>query len=102
LQTLRDHGLERGDNTAGMARIKLLYFIQLAKLAGRDEEEVELPDTVTHVESLLKWLCNRKPSWEEAFTPGKVQVTVNRHFAEPYTMIEDGDEVAIVPRSTQE
>jgi molybdopterin converting factor small subunit len=26
---------------------------------------------------------------------------VNRHFAEPYTLIEDGDEVAVVPRSTQ-
>ena len=102
LQALRDHGLDRGDTAAGKARIKLLYFIQLAKLAGRDEEEIELPDTVTHVESLLKWLCNRKPGWEEVFTPDKVQVTVNRHFAEPYILVEDGDEVAIVPRSTQE
>ena len=102
LQALQDHGLDRGDAAAGKARIKLLYFIQLAKLTGRDEEEVELPDTVTHVESLLVWLCSRKPGWEESFAPGKVQVTVNRHFAEPYTLVEDGDEVAIVPRSMQE
>jgi molybdopterin converting factor small subunit len=27
---------------------------------------------------------------------------VNRHFAEPYTLVENGDEVAIVPRSMQE
>ena len=103
LQALRDHGLGRGDGgTAGKAHIKLLYFIQLAKLTGQDEEEVELPDTVTHVESLLAWLGGRQPGWQEAFAPGKVQVTVNRHFAEPYTLVEDGDEVAIVPRSTQD
>jgi DUF971 family protein/molybdopterin converting factor small subunit len=102
LQALRDHGLDRGDGTAGKTRIKLLYFIHLAKLAGRDEEEVELPDTVTHVESLLAWLGGRKPGWQAAFDPDKVQVTVNRHFAEPYTLVENGDEVAIVPRSMQE
>jgi DUF971 family protein/molybdopterin converting factor small subunit len=102
LQQLEEHGLDRGDGTAGKARIKLLYFIQLAKLAGRDEEEVELPDTVTHVESLLAWLGSRRPGWQESFAPDKVQVTVNRHFAEPYTLIEDGDEVAIVPRSMQD
>ncbi len=102
LQALRDHGLDRGDGTAGKIHIKLLYFIQLAKLAGRDEEEVELPDTVTHVESLLAWLAGRRPGWQEAFAPDKVQVTVNRHFAEPYTLVEDGDEVAIVPRSMQD
>jgi len=102
LQALQDHGLDRGaGDTDGKVRIKLLYFIQLAKLAGRDEEEVELPDTVTHVESLLTWLGSRKPGWQESFEPGKVQVTVNRHFAEPYTLVEDGDEVAIVPRSMQ-
>jgi molybdopterin converting factor small subunit len=57
---------------------------------------------VTHVESLLAWLGGRQPGWQEAFAPGKVQVTVNRHFAEPYTLVEDGDEVAIVPRSMQD
>lgn len=103
LQLLQEHGLDRGTGgTAGKARIKLLYFIQLAKLAGRDEEEIELPDTVTHVESLLAWLGSRKPGWQESFAPDKVQVTVNRHFAEPYTLVEDGDEVAIVPRSMQD
>jgi len=102
LQVLHDHDLDRGGAGAGgKIRIKLLYFIQLAKLAGRDEEEVELPDTVTHVDSLLVWLGGRRPGWQEAFAPDKVQVTVNRHFAEPYTLVEDGDEVAVVPRSTQ-
>lgn len=103
LQMLQDNGLERGPGRAtgpdGRVTIRLLYFIQLAKLAGRDEEEVEIPESVTNVETLLAWLRNRRQGWQEAFAADKVQVTVNRHFAEPFTLIEHGDEVAIVPRA---
>ncbi len=87
--------------TDGKVRIKLLYFIQLAKLTGKDEEKVELPAAVSTVETLLAWLAGRRPGWDEAFAPERVQVTVNRHFSEPFTRIEHGDEVAIVPRATQ-
>lgn len=102
LQALEDSGLGRGAGRAtggdGRVMIRLLYFIQLAQLTGRDEEEVAIPDAVTNVETLLAWLCSRRPEWREAFMPDKVQVTVNRHFAEPFTLIEHGDEVALVPR----
>ena len=102
LQALRAHGLQHGKGRAtgagGNVAVRLLYFIQLAKLAGRDEEIVELPAAVTDVETLLAWLCNRQDGWGEAFAPDRVQVTVNRHFAEPYTLLEHGDEVALVPR----
>ena len=102
LQALEDSGLGRGAGRAtggdGRVTIKVLYFIQLAQLTGRDEEEVAIPDAVTNVETLLAWLCSRRAEWHEAFTPEKVQVTVNRHFAERFTLIEHGDEVALVPR----
>jgi DUF971 family protein/molybdopterin converting factor small subunit len=102
LQALKDSGLGRGAGRAtgadGRVTIKLLYFIQLAQLTGRDEEEVVIPDSVTNIETLLAWLCSRRQEWREAFTAEKVQVTVNRHFAEPFTLIEHGDEIAIVPR----
>lgn len=103
LVTLEKHGLERSVARAtgadGRVTIKLLYFVQLARLTGRDEEDVEIPDSVTNVETLLAWLCRRRQEWGEAFLPERVQVTVNRHFAEPFTLIEHGDEVAIVPRA---
>jgi len=104
LQALQAHGLSRGAAVAGggvrdTVTIRLLYFIQLATLAGRDEEEVTLPATVTHVDSLLAWLGNRRPGWQAAFAPDQVQVTVNRQFAERYTPVEHGDEVALVPRA---
>jgi DUF971 family protein/molybdopterin converting factor small subunit len=102
LDKLEQFGLERGEGRAtgegGKVTIKLLYFIQLAKISGKDEEDITLPDSVTNVETLLAWLRRRGPGWKEPFADDKVQVTVNRQFAESYTLIEHGDEVAIVPR----
>ena len=102
LDRLERYGLQRGEGRAtgkdGKVTIKLLYFIQLAKISGKDEEDIVIPDSVTNVETLLAWLRKRGSAWKEPFADDKVQVTVNRQFAEPYTLIEQGDEVAIVPR----
>ena len=102
LDALQAQGLRRGAGRAagadGQVIITLLYFIQLAKLAGKDGEEVQIPASVTNVESLLAWLRKRGTEWAEACADDKVQVTVNKHFAEPFTVVEHGDEVALVPR----
>lgn len=102
LDKLEQYGLTRGEARAtdkdGKVTIKILYFIQLAKISGKDEEEIVIPDSVSNVESLLAWLRKRGAGWKEPFADDKVQVTVNRQFAELYTLIEHGDEVAIIPR----
>lgn len=102
LGKLEQYGLARGEGRAtdkdGKVTINILYFIQLAKISGKDEEEIALPDSVTNVESLLAWLRKRGERWTDSFVDDRVQVTVNRQFAEPYTLIEHGDEVAIVPK----
>ena len=82
----------------GKVKVKLLYFIQLAKISGKDEEEVELPEPVINVETLLVWMRTRGGRWVQAFEDNRLQVTVNKQFSEPYTLIEHGDEVAFVPR----
>ena len=102
LDLLQKHGLTRGADRAagadGQVSIRLLYFIQLAKLAGKDGETVQIPAAVTSVADLLAWLRKRGPEWAEACADDKVQVTVNKHFAELFTRVDHGDEVAIVPR----
>ena len=102
LKKLEQHGLTRGDarvtDQAGKVNVKLLYFIELAKLAGKDEEEVTIPESVTNVETLLDWIRKRGERWKEPFEDSRLQVTVNKQFAEPYTLVEHGDEVAFVPR----
>ena len=102
LKRLQKHGLSRGDarvtDHEGKVTIKLLYFIELARLSGKDEEEVVIPDSVSNVETLLNWMRKRGDRWKQAFEDNRVQVTVNKQFSEPYTLIEHGDEVAFVPR----
>ncbi|MCG6936826.1 MAG: gamma-butyrobetaine hydroxylase-like domain-containing protein [Gammaproteobacteria bacterium] len=102
LKRLEQSGLSRGDarvtDAEGRVVIKLVYFIELAKLAGKDEEQVAIPESVTNVETLLDWMRKRGQRWKEPFEANRLQVTVNKQFAEPYTLVEHGDEVAFVPR----
>ena len=102
LKRLEQHGLSRGDarvtDKEGKVVIKLVYFIELAKISGKDEEDITVPDSVTNVESLLTWMRKRGKRWEEAFADNRLQVTVNKQFSEPYTLVEHGDEVAFVPK----
>ena len=102
LQKLEAHKLKRGEGRAvdvdGKVHVKLVYFIELAKISGKDEEEMAIPDTVTNVETLLAWMRKRGQRWGDAFEEANVQVTVNKQFSEPYTLVEHGDEVAFVPR----
>jgi DUF971 family protein/molybdopterin converting factor small subunit len=102
LNRLEQYGLDRGDarvtDTEGKVMIKLLYFIELAKISGKDEEQVVIPESVTNVETLLNWMRKRGERWKEPFADNRLQVTVNKQFSEPYTLVEHGDEVAFVPR----
>lgn len=103
LNRLEKHGLTRGDarvtDAEGKVTIKLLYFIELSRIAGKNEEEVEVPASVINVETLLNWMQKRGERWKEPFQANRLQVTVNKQFSEPYTLIEHGDEVAFVPRA---
>ena len=103
LNRLEKHGLTRGDarvtDAEGKVTIKLLYFIELARIAGKNEEEVEVPASVINVETLLNWMRKRGERWQEPFQANRLQVTVNKQFSEPYTLIEHGDEVAFVPKA---
>lgn len=102
LTKLEQHGLSRSDarvtDQEGKVVIRLVYFIDLARISGKDEEETAIPDSVSNVETLLAWMRKRGDRWQEAFADDRVQVTVNKQFAEPYTLVEHGDEVAFVPR----
>ena len=75
--------------------------MHFANIAGNDTETVVIPDSVNTVKALLSWLRARGEQWNQEFKDERVQVTVNKNFAEPSTPIEPGDEVAIVPRGLQ-
>lgn len=105
LQKLKEFNLDRGEAGTASGRegrtIKILYFMKLATTTGMGEETIAIPNSVNNVEALLSWLRTRGDQWNDDFVDKRVQVTINKNFAEPYSPIEQGDEVAIVPRLKQ-
>ncbi|WP_457666491.1 MoaD/ThiS family protein [Thiolapillus sp.] len=77
-----------------------MYFNYLVNKLGVQQEEVSLPASrVKTVQDLLKTLAMRKLERGYLLAEDNVRVTVNRQFAEPFTILESGDEVGIVPNS---
>lgn len=103
LARLEKHGLRRepkGKSTDGKMNIRLMFFMtNMLKVTKKESEEIELPESISDVQSLLKLLRFRGEDWERMFADDAVQVTVNKQFAELFTRLEDGDEVAFVPVS---
>ena len=103
LQALEQHGLSRESGAKskdGKIRIKLMYFMtNMLKVTKKETEELELPESINDVQKLLKLLRFKGKDWETMFADDAVQVTVNKQFAELFTTLEDGDEVAFVPVS---
>lgn len=103
LTKLEKYGLQRGlANKAaeGQASIRLMYFMtNMLKVTRKETEELPLPASIRDVEKLLKLLRMRGKDWDRMFADNAVQITVNKQFAELFTKLEDGDEVAFVPLS---
>ncbi len=98
LGRLQELGIERKVSD-GRLRIKLLYFAYLVKKLRKETEEIELPERVKNVAGLLEFLRKRRVGVAPLFEEDKVRVTINRQFAEPFTKLENGDEVGLVPTS---
>ena len=105
LDSLKAHGLDRGDSAERTDNsetlcLKIMYFNYLVNKLGIQEERISLPaNRVRTVQDLLKALSIRKLERGYLLAQDNVRVTVNRQFAEPFTVLENGDEVGIVPNS---
>lgn len=99
LERLEQLGYRRKEAKDHRRKIRVLYFTYLVRKLGRDLEELEIPPAVVDVNTLIEWLRRRHGERAYLFTDGTFRVTVNKQFSEPFTRIEDGDEIAIVPSS---
>ncbi len=103
LARLEKHGLKREPRGAGEQkeiRIRLMFFMtNMLKVTKKESEEIELPESIRDVQGLLKLLRFRGEDWARMFADDAVQITVNKQFAELFTRLDDGDEVAFVPVS---
>ncbi|MBT2971648.1 MAG: DUF971 domain-containing protein [Candidatus Thiodiazotropha sp. (ex Ctena orbiculata)] len=97
LARLEAIGYKRKEAEEQARRIKLYYFSWLANKTGRESEELVLPPSVTTVSELLNLLRKRRYQIAQVFNESLLRPTVNKQFAEFFTRLEDGDEVALVP-----
>jgi DUF971 family protein/molybdopterin converting factor small subunit len=102
LDQLKAMGYERNADLVAANQtqtIKIIYFSYLVSKLRKETETVRLPASVTNVETLLQWLQRKWSDRGYLVAADKVRVTVNRQFAEPFTRIDEGDEVSITPNS---
>ena len=99
LEALKEIGYERQNPEQGDKRIRVLYFAWMAHKLRKESEQLVVPAGIPDVDSLLTWLGRRRKGAEVLFEKQRVRVTVNRQFSEGFTILQDGDEIGIVPNS---
>lgn len=101
LEQLAKFNLQRGESDKKLSgKITLLYFMdKLIKITKSQEEVIELTENIRTVDNLLQSLRKRGLVWEREFAQDSMLFTVNKEFAELFTVLEDGDEIAFVPKA---
>jgi molybdopterin synthase sulfur carrier subunit len=81
--------------------MKILYFARIRQLAGRSEENVEVPDGVTTVSELMNFLASRDERVAAAFAERRtIRVAVNQSHAKLDAPLAGASEVAFFPPVT--
>ena len=77
--------------------VKILFFGDLVETLGMAADEISLPPDITDVERLLFLLSRRGEMWKKMLLGNpKLNITVNKQFADKAAPIRDGDEIALV------
>ena len=75
--------------------VRVLFFSQLRDLCGVDELACELPSGEASVGDLLESLYADFEKFRE--WDGRLLVAVNQEFADRGVLLNEGDEVAVMP-----
>jgi len=76
--------------------ITVKYFAQLRQMAGREEEQFDLGPQVT-IDQLSDAIGKTLPRIGELVRDKKVMISVNYDVVPADHVIQDGDEVALLP-----
>ncbi len=80
--------------------IRLRYFASLRETLGVGDEQLDLPDGITDVASLARWLQSRDEVWDATLSDHRLHAAVNQEVVRPDAPVSDGDEVAWFPPVT--
>jgi sulfur-carrier protein len=81
--------------------MKLVYFAWVRERVGRTDEEVDVPDSVTTVADLVRWLQGRGEEYVYAFeNDGIVRAAIDHVHVKPDATIAGAREIAFFPPMT--
>jgi molybdopterin synthase sulfur carrier subunit len=81
--------------------MRILYFAHFREKVNVAEEDIEIPNGVVNVETLIDWLVSRNVGFANAFADREhVRVAVNQEHVEFDQPIKMDDEVAFFPPMT--
>lgn len=73
-------------------KVNVLYFAQIAQIAGCSKEVIEIEDGSSSVQ-LNQFLVKKYPAFEQQ----PYQVAINQQLSKEGVVLQDGDEVALLP-----
>ncbi|HAT87166.1 molybdopterin converting factor subunit 1 [Cohaesibacter gelatinilyticus] len=81
--------------------MKLIYFAWIRERLGIEEEEIDLPNSVTTVQDLLLWQQGRDDQYEGAFADlDTIRVALDQFHAERDDPVAGASEIAFFPPMT--
>ena len=81
--------------------LEILYFAWVREVIGRDDEQVDLPQTQMTVAELIAQLAGRGGSYAEALgDPARLRAALDQCFVPLDSAIGDARELAIFPPVT--
>ncbi|MDQ0454121.1 molybdopterin converting factor subunit 1 [Rhizobium paknamense] len=81
--------------------VKLVYFAWVRERIGKDEEELDLPDTVKTGTDLIAHLTGLGENYAEAFQfPKAIRIAINQEHVDHHEPISDAREIGLFPPMT--
>lgn len=80
--------------------VTLLFFARIGEILGRQNEVLELNNSITTVANLVDFLSNRGELWTKTLHDSNIKVAVNHTISSSKQSIEAGDEIAFLPPVT--
>ena len=81
--------------------VKLVYFSWVRERIGLQEETQELPENITTVDDLLRWLASRGEAFAAALEyPDIIRVALDKEHVEHDQPIGSAREIALFPPMT--